>query len=137
MLLKLCVAVSTVPSLFPSLFEVILPVVLRWHIRDQQLLLAVWARVGVEVRVIELVLVGIVIGVGVRVFFGHGCGWWGRPLHCRLLLFLFWGWRWWRQHNLAFDWARWVVNQAVGIPVGVAVVLHAFVEDGHRRWEGL
>lgn len=52
-----------------------------------------------------------------------------------LLLHILHGGPGWQRHNLALDGPRRVVNQAVGVPVGVAVVLHA-LEGAHRAWGG-
>lgn len=90
----------------------------------------------------------VVVRVGVEGDFllnrSRGC--W--LLH-RFLLFLLHRrrrWRWW-DHHLPLHRPWWVVNQAVGVPVGITVVLHALEgADGGRgrlldedrwRWGGL
>lgn len=101
--------------------------------------------------VVQLISGVVVVRVVVRVrvhgyFLCNGCRrcW---LLHGFLLLFFFHRRRrrrWWVDHNLPLYGSGWVVNQAVWVPVGVAVVLHALEgadggwgrlldEDG-RRW---
>lgn len=53
-----------------------------------------------------------------------------------LLLLLHWrGWRGRWDHNFSLDEPGWVINKAVGVPVGVTVKLHA-LKGAYQSWGG-
>lgn len=91
-------------------------------------------------RVVQVIpgVVGLWVVVRVREeghFLLNGSRW-RRLLHWLLFLFLLHRRRRrrrWGHHNLPLNGPGWVVNQAVGVPVGIAVVLHAF-EGADGDW---
>lgn len=78
---------------------------------------------------------GVLVRVGVEGYFLlNGCRrYWLLHMFLLILILLHWGWWWWWHHDLSLDGPGWVVNKAVGVPVGVTVVLHA-LEDADGSW---
>lgn len=75
-----------------------------------------------------VIVIGVaIVGIGMGHFLVAGCrGWWV------LNWFLLSGRREWA--SFAMEGSGWVVYQAVWVPVGIAVILHALVGvDGGRR----